>query len=182
MHGEVSIPKLSSLILKHDLNAGLAGLDTIPDDAEPPVWIVFWSFRIMVGVGFLMLGLGLWSLLARARGKLFDWPLLHRAALLMAPSGFVAVIAGWVTTEVGRQPWVIYGLLRTADARSPIAAPAVATSLVTFVIVYFAVFGVGTWYILRLMAKPPHAGEHGEEHAPIRSAGITPAAQHEGRS
>jgi cytochrome d ubiquinol oxidase subunit I len=173
----VAIPNLGSVLLEHSPSAPLAGLDTIPDDEEPPVWIVFWSFRIMVGIGFLMLGVGLWSLLARARGKLFEWPLLHRAALVMGPSGFMAVIAGWVTTEVGRQPWVIYGLLRTADARSPIAAPAVATSLVTFVIVYFAVFGVGTWYVLRLMAKPPHAGEDGEEHAPIRSAGITPAVQ-----
>ena len=90
------------------------------------------------------------------RGTLYDWPWLHRAALVMGPAGFVAVIAGWVTTEVGRQPYTVYGLLRTADSASPLAAPAVATSLVAFVIVYFAVFGVGTWYILRLMAKPPH--------------------------
>ncbi|MCA3255445.1 MAG: cytochrome ubiquinol oxidase subunit I, partial [Alphaproteobacteria bacterium] len=101
----VAIPKASSLILKHDPDAPLAGLDSVPDDREPPVAIVFWSFRVMVGVGFLMLGLGLWSLLARARGRLYDWPWLHRAAVAMGPSGFVAVIAGWVTTEVGRQPY-----------------------------------------------------------------------------
>ena len=76
----------------------------------------------------------------------------------MGPAGFVAVIAGWVTTEVGRQPWVIYGLLRTADALSPIAAPAVTGSLIAFVIVYFAVFAAGTLYILRLMAQPPDDG------------------------
>ena len=87
----VGIPKLSSLILKHDLDAPMAGLDTIPDDRQPPVAIVFWSFRIMVGLGFAMLGLGLWSLVARWRGKLYDWPLLYRAAIVMGPSGFVAV-------------------------------------------------------------------------------------------
>jgi cytochrome d ubiquinol oxidase subunit I len=173
----VGIPKVGSLLLEHDLNAPLAGLDTVPDDEQPPVGIIFWSFRIMVGIGFLMLGLGLWSLLARFRGKLYDWPWLHRAAILMGPSGFVAVIAGWVTTEVGRQPWTVYGLLRTADSVSPLAAPAVAASLLAFVVVYFAVFGVGTWYILKLMSAPPHSGETEpvqSERAPIRTAGITP--------
>ena len=171
----VEVPKLSSLILKHDLNAPLAGLDTIPDDEEPPVAIVFWSFRVMVGLGFLMLGLGLFSLWARFRGKLFETPLLHRFALVMGPAGFVAVIAGWVTTEVGRQPYTVWGVLRTVDSVSPLAAPAVGTSLLAFVIVYFAVFGAGTWYILKLMSLPPHPGEEEPANAPIRSAGITPA-------
>ena len=178
----VGIPKAGSLLLKHDPNAPLAGLDTVPDDLQPPVSIIFWSFRIMVGIGFLMLGLGLWSLFARWRGRLHDWPLLHRAALVMGPSGFVAVIAGWVTTEVGRQPFTVYGLMRTAESVSPLAAPAVAASLLAFVIVYFAVFGVGTWYILKLMASPPHPGEQGPartEREPLRSAGLTPGpAQH----
>lgn len=100
----IEIPKLSSLILKHDPDAPLAGLDTIPDDREPPVGTVFWSFRIMVGIGFAMLGIGLWSLWGRFRGTLYDLPWLHRAAVLMGPSGFAAVLAGWITTEVGRQP------------------------------------------------------------------------------
>jgi cytochrome d ubiquinol oxidase subunit I len=176
----IEIPKLSSLILKHDPNAPLPGLDTIPDDREPPVSILFWSFRIMVGLGLLMIALGLWSLLARARGKLYEWRWLHRFALAMGPSGFIAVIAGWVTTEVGRQPWTVYGLLRTADSVSPLAAPAVTGSLIAFVIVYFSVFSAGTWYILRLMSKPPQQGEPAPEHAPIRSAGVTPAPAVEG--
>ena len=171
----VSIPKLSSLILKHDLDAPLAGLDTIPDEDEPPVAIVFWSFRIMVGLGFLMAALGLLSLFARLRKRFYDWPLLHRFALLMGPAGFVAVIAGWVTTEVGRQPFTVYGLLRTAESVAPLAAPAVAASLTAFVIVYFAVFGIGTWYILKLMGHAPQRGETTPAEAPIRSAGITPA-------
>jgi len=171
----IEIPKASSLILKHDLNAPLAGLDTIAPEDRPPVGIVFWSFRIMVGLGMLMLGLGLLSVLARMRRKLYEWSLLHRFALVMGPAGFVAVIAGWVTTEVGRQPWVVYGLLRTRDAVAPIDAPAVATSLIIFVIVYFLVFGAGTLYILKLMGHAPQAGEPPVAEIPIRTAGITPA-------
>jgi cytochrome d ubiquinol oxidase subunit I len=176
VHAAVEIPGLSSLILKHDMAAPLAGLDTVAAQDRPPVGIVFWSFRIMVGLGFLMLGLGLLSLWGRARGRLYEWRFLHRFALVMGPAGFVAVIAGWVTTEVGRQPWVIQGLLRTSDAVSPIAAPAVTGSLIAFVIVYFSVFAAGTWYILQLMARGPDAGDGAHERAPIRTAGITPAA------
>jgi len=173
----IEIPKASSLILKHDLDAPMDGLDTIPDDEEPPIGMVFWSFRIMVAIGFAMLGIGVWSLVARSRKRLYDWPVLHRAAVLMAPSGFIAVLARWITTEVGRQPYVVYGLMRTADAASPLDTPAVATSLLAFIVVYFAVFGVGVRYILKLMGKAPHAGEYGAKRGdtgPIRTAGITP--------
>jgi cytochrome d ubiquinol oxidase subunit I len=175
VHYSVEIPRLGSLILKHDLNAPLAGLDTIPRSDRPPVGIIFWSFRIMVGLGLLMALLGLWSLFARLRGKLHDWRWLHRFALIMGPSGFVAVICGWVTTEVGRQPWVIYGLLRTSDAVSPIATLGVTGSLIAFVIVYFTVFAAGALYILKLMGNAPAAGEPEPAEGPIRSAGITPA-------
>jgi cytochrome d ubiquinol oxidase subunit I len=177
----VGIPKLGSLILEHRPGAPIAGLDTVPDDEQPPVAVVFWSFRIMVGLGLLMLGLGLLSLWARWRGTLYQWRFLHRFALAMGPMGFVAVIAGWVTTEVGRQPFLVYGLLRTADSASPLDAPAVAASLLAFVGVYFAVFGVGIWYMLRLLSHPPHSGESGaeSEREPIRTAGIVPGpAQH----
>ncbi|MFV1919689.1 cytochrome ubiquinol oxidase subunit I [Sphingomonas sp. MJ1 (PH-R8)] len=171
----VEIPKASSLILKHNPDAPLAGLDTIPDDREPPVVVVFWSFRVMVGLGFAMLGLGLWSLLARLRGKLYEWPWLHRAAIVMGPTGFIAVIAGWITTEVGRQPYTVYGHLLTAQSHSPLAAPAVAASLVAFVLVYFAVFGAGTWYILHLMRHAARPQEPEPDATPVRTAGITPA-------
>ena len=172
----IQIPKMSSLLLKHDLNAPLAGLDTIPVADRPPVGIVFWSFRIMVGLGVLMATLGLFSLYARARGRLYDAKVLHRFALVMGPSGLVAVLAGWVTTEVGRQPWTIFGLMRTADSASPLAAPAVAASLVAFVLIYFAVFGAGIVYILKLMHKPPESHESELPNMPVRSAGTTPAA------
>jgi cytochrome d ubiquinol oxidase subunit I len=176
----IGIPKAGSLILKHDPDAPLAGLDTIPDDEQPPAAIVFWSFRIMVGLGLLMFALGLLSLWARWRGTLYDMRFLHRFALWMSPMGFVAIIAGWVTTEVGRQPYLVYGHLRTSESVSPLGAPAVATSLLAFVVIYFAVFGVGIWYILRLMHRPPEPDEAtlaDSIQAPIRSAGITPAAQ-----
>lgn len=172
---KLEVPRLGSLILKHDPNAPLPGLSDFPRDQWPPVPIVFWSFRIMVGLGFAMLAVGLWSLLARFRGRLYDWPWLHRACVAVGPAGFVAVIAGWVTTEVGRQPFTVYGLLRTAESHSPLAAPAVAASLVAFVLVYFAAFGAGTYYLLRLMAKPPAPGEKEPPKVPQRAAGITPA-------
>jgi cytochrome bd ubiquinol oxidase subunit I len=175
----LEIPKLSSLILKHALNAPLAGLDTVPREDQPPVAIVFWSFRVMVAIGFAMLGVGLWSLWARWKGRLYADRWLHRAALAMGPSGLVAVLAGWITTEVGRQPYVVYGMLRTGEAASPLGASAVGTSLVAFIVIYFAVFGAGVVYILRLMAHPPEAGETGPEAepGPIRTSGITPAPQ-----
>lgn len=175
VRAELAIPKLGSLILKHDPDAPMAGLDTVPREDWPPVPIVFWSFRVMVGLGLAMLALGGLALLARLRGKLYDWPLLHRFAILMGPMGFVAVLAGWITTEVGRQPYTIYGLLRTADSASPLDAPAVAASLAAFAVVYFAVFAAGVFYLLRLMSHPPHPGETGaEELGPIRTAGVTP--------
>jgi cytochrome d ubiquinol oxidase subunit I len=173
----IEIPKLSSLVLKHSLDAPLAGLDTVPRENWPPVPVIFWTFRIMVGIGFLILGLGLFSLWARWRGVLYETRLLHIFALTMGPAGFIAVLAGWFTTEVGRQPFTVYGLLRTADSASPLAAPAVGSSLTAFVIVYFIVYAAGLTYLFRLMASPPHAGELGPSgDMPTHAAGITPAA------
>jgi len=173
----VEIPKLGSLVLKHSPDAPLAGLDTVPRENWPPVAIPFWSFRIMVGMGVLMMGLGLLSLWARWRGTLYQSRLLHGFALAMGPAGFVAVLAGWFTTEVGRQPFTVYGLLRTADSASPLAAPAVGSSLIAFVIVYFIVYAAGLTYLFRLMASPPHHGEPGPSgKAPVHGAGIAPAA------
>ena len=138
----------------------------------------FITFRIMVGLGFLMLGVGLWSLWARWKGTLYDTPSLHRVAVAMGGSGFVAVLAGWYTTEVGRQPWTVYGHLRTAESLSPVSAPAVGTSLLIFIAVYFVVFGVGVYYLLKLMRRPPTPLDTDQEldAGPIRTAGIVPGA------
>lgn len=151
----LKVPGLASIILKHDIDAEVTGLDQYPREDWPPVATVFWAFRIMVGVGLLMVLAGLWSGFQRLRGKLYDNKTLLRFSLFMGPMGFVAVIAGWIVTEVGRQPWVVYGLLRTADAASPIDKAGVAGSLIAFIVVYFLVFGAGTFYILRKMAGNP---------------------------
>jgi len=149
----------------------------VPRENWPPVPITFWSFRIMVGMGFLMVGLGLFSLWSRWRGTLYQSRLLHMFAMAMGPAGFIAVLAGWITTETGRQPFTVYGLLRTVDSASPLAAPAVASSLIGFVIVYFIVYAAGLTYLFRLMASAPHHGEQGPAaNLPARAAGITPAA------
>lgn len=178
----IEIPNLSSLILKHDWNGPLQGLNSVDEKDQPPVAVVFWSFRIMVGLGFAMLGLGIWSLWARWRKVLYRDSWLHMAAIAMGPSGFVAVLAGWVTTEVGRQPFTVYGLLRTGESLAPIAAPAVATSLIAFIIVYFFVFGAGVFYLLRMMSKPPGGQDSAElRQGPLRSAGTTPVAQTAGQ-
>ena len=175
----VQIPKLSSLILKHDRNAALSGLNTLPKREWPSVPILFWSFRIMVGLGMLMIGLGLCSLFARVRHRLYESRWLHRYALVMGPAGFLAVLAGWITTEVGRQPYTVYGVLRTVDSLSPIKIAAVSTSLIAFIAVYFLVFSMGFLYILQLMQQPPHAHEPDlqDSSSPLRAAGITPAVQ-----
>src|ERR1700687_3621036 len=173
----IEIPKLSSLILKHALDAPLAGLDTVPRENWPPVPITFWSFRIMVGMGFLIMGLGLLSLWMRWRGTLYETRLLHIFALAMGPAGFIAVLAGWITTETGRQPFTVYGILRTIESASPLSPPAVASSLLAFIIVYFIVYAAGLTYLFRLMASPPHHGEQGPSgETPSPAAGITPAA------
>lgn len=170
----LEIPKLGSLILTHELDGEIKGLKAWPKEERPYAPIVFWSFRVMVGLGFAMMGLGLWSLWLRYRGTLYDAPWMHRAALLMGPSGFIAVLAGWITTEVGRQPWTVYGLLRTADSLSPVDAQAVGASLTAFVLVYFAVFGAGVFYLLRLMHRAPETPPDLLEEGPMKAAGIAP--------
>ena len=176
-HFALEIPKLGSLILGHSWDAEIKGLKAFPPDERPPAFLPFWTFRIMVGLGILMLVVGLWSLWARFRKTLFTSTWLHRAALLMGPSGFVAVLAGWYTTEVGRQPYTVYGLLRTSDSLSNVDAEAIGASLLAFIVVYFVVFGAGVFYILRIVSKTPE-GEKDELHdGPTRTAGITPVQQ-----
>jgi cytochrome d ubiquinol oxidase subunit I len=173
----VGIPKLGSLILGHSLDAEIPGLKAFPPDQRPTnVPLVFWAFRVMVGLGFLMIALGLASLWLRWRRRLYDTEWFLRWAVAMGPSGLVAVTAGWIVTEAGRQPFTVYGLMRTADSVSPIAAPAVATSLAMFAVVYTVVFGAATWYLGRLVSHPPLPHEPGQPTGqPIRTAGITPA-------
>lgn len=174
-HYALEIPYLGSLILTHTLTTPVRGLKEFPLAEQPNSEILFYTFRIMVALGFAMAGLGIWAAVARWRNRLYDNVWLVRTALIMAPSGFIAVLAGWITTEVGRQPYTVYGLLTTAASISPIAAPAVAGSLVAFVVVYFLVFGAGVFYILRLMHETPRIDEPDMKPGqPMRAAGITP--------
>jgi cytochrome d ubiquinol oxidase subunit I len=151
---EVKIPNLASIILTHDKNGEIKGLKDFNKEDRPPVAVVFWSFRIMVGIGFLMLAIGSFSVIQYFRGKLFDSKFLKIWWMLMMPSGFIALLAGWFVTEVGRQPYTAYGIIRTIHSVSPaITGPQVALSLLAFVIMYIFVFGSGSYYILKLIKK-----------------------------
>ena len=175
---KLEIPLIGSLILTHGLSEPLKGLSDFPPQDRPKSALIFWTFRLMVATGFAMLGVGLWSAWARWQKRLYDSHWLHRAAVIMAPSGFLAVICGWITTEAGRQPFTVYGVLRTADSAAPLHAAAVSASLTAFVVVYFLVFGSGTFYCLRLMSKRPRDQIVIEAIGPTRAAGITQLATH----
>ncbi len=158
-HAAIGIPGMGSWFTAGDANAVVKGLDAFKPEDRPPVWITFWAFRVMVGMGLVMIGLGVWGAFVWITKRLERATLYQKALVLGAPSGFVAVLAGWIAAEVGRQPYVVYGVLRTADAVSPVAAGAVGLSLLVFMMVYAIVFSAGALYILRLMAKGPDTEE-----------------------
>jgi cytochrome d ubiquinol oxidase subunit I len=160
----IGIPKMGSLILTHSTTGQYPGLKEFAPEDRPNSLVVFWTFRAMVGLGVLMIVLAFVAVLARWSGRLFDSRLLLRFALVMGPAGLVAILAGWLTTEIGRQPWIVYGLMRTSEAVSPHGAAPVALTLAIFVVVYFAVFGTGSWYLLKIIAKGPDTGE---SHDPV---------------
>jgi cytochrome d ubiquinol oxidase subunit I len=152
---EVSIPKLGSWIAAGHVDAEIKGLKDFAPRDRPPVWLVFWAFRVMVGLGLAMIGLGVWGGYLCWRGDPAHARGFLRAMVAMGPAGFVAVIAGWIVAEVGRQPYVVYGVLRTADAVSPVTAGVVSASLLAFMVVYAIVFSAGALYILRLIGEGP---------------------------
>ncbi|WP_415831796.1 cytochrome ubiquinol oxidase subunit I [Kerstersia similis] len=161
---EIGIPRLGSLILTHSLDGEIPGLKDFPAADRPNATVVFWSFRIMVGLGLLMILLALWAAWARWRGKLYHARRLQTFAIWMGPTGLIAILAGWYTTEIGRQPWVVYGLMRTSDAATPHSTLTMGITLAVFIAVYLLVFGVGIWYLLRLLAQPPEiSGPDGHE-------------------
>lgn len=156
-HFEIAIPGLGNAIQNVPRDEVILGLEAWPREDQPPPFIPFFGFRIMVGLGLLMILLGGVGVVLIWRRKLFDSPWFLRFCVAMGPSGFIAVLAGWMVTEVGRQPWVVYGVLKTRDAVSPVLASQVATSLIAYVIVYAIVFTAGAIFILRLMAEGPVA-------------------------
>ncbi|MGO0227910.1 cytochrome ubiquinol oxidase subunit I [Proteus mirabilis] len=149
----LQIPYLGSLILTHSLDKQVPALKEFPKDDRPNSLIVFWSFRIIVGLGMLMILVGVWGTWLRYKKKLYQSNLFLRFTFLMAPSGLIAILAGWFTTEVGRQPWVVYGIQRTRDAVSAHGEMHMSISLLIFLIVYGSVFGIGYAYMLKLIRK-----------------------------
>ncbi|MGV8960227.1 MAG: cytochrome ubiquinol oxidase subunit I [Stenotrophomonas sp.] len=170
---EVAIPRLGSLILTHRLDGTIAPLTSVAATDRPPVTPVFYAFRVMVGLGVLMLALAWVSAFAWWRGWLLQSRWLQRAWNLMLPAGFIALVAGWFVTEIGRQPWVVYGILRTADAVGPQSAWMTALSLTVYVLAYAFVFGWGIWYLVKIARTGPKPHElppemDGGERTPAR--------------
>ena len=156
-HLQVSIPGVGNWIQNVPKDEVIQGLDAWPREDQPPPAIPFFAFRIMVGLGLLMIALGGVGAVLLWRRRLFESRWFLRFCVAMGPSGFIAVLAGWMVTEVGRQPWLVYGVLRTRDAVSPVTAGDVATSLIVYMVVYAIVFSAGALFILRLMAEGPVA-------------------------
>jgi cytochrome d ubiquinol oxidase subunit I len=167
----VQLPELGSLVLTHSLHGQIPGLKQFAPDDRPDARIIFFTFRAMVGLGVLMLLLGLSALWLRLRGRLYDTRLFLRFAAVMGPAGLIALLAGWMTAEVGRQPWVVYGVMRTSDAVSDHPTAVVSTMLAVFVVMYVAVFGTGVSYMVKLVLKGPQ--EDGEAEPP-RKPGQAP--------
>ncbi|MBL4277386.1 cytochrome ubiquinol oxidase subunit I [Vibrio fluvialis] len=155
----LEVPYLGSLILTHSLEKQIPALKSFAKEDRPNSTIVFWSFRVMAGLGMLMILSALTALWLRRKGKLYDTKLFHRFVLLMGSSGLIALLAGWFTTEIGRQPWVVYGMMRTRDAASNHDVLQMSITLALFVIIYFSVFTVGITYMMRLVGKGPTAVE-----------------------
>ncbi|HSH87282.1 MAG TPA: cytochrome ubiquinol oxidase subunit I [Methylophilus sp.] len=158
-HFAVEIPVLGSLILRHSLTEQIPALKDFPAQDRPNATIVFWTFRLMVGLGMLMILLAVTSLWLRVKNRLYQSTQFQKFAIAMGPAGVIAILAGWYTTEIGRQPWVVYGVLRTADAVTPHTTSEVALTLSLFVVIYLALFGMGTIYVLRLINIGPKTGE-----------------------
>lgn len=150
-HYEIAIPKLASLIVTHDADGEIRGLKEVPASERPKVLPVFWSFRVMVALGMLMLLFALWGSWRALRGHLLRDSWWLRLAPWLIPCGFVATLAGWWVAEIGRQPWLVYGLLRTVDGASVLPAERILESLMLFVLVYVALFGLFLFYVARVV-------------------------------
>lgn len=160
----IEIPAMASLILKHSLTEPIPALKDFPADERPYSPLIFWSFRIMVALGLLMIGQGLVSVWLRKRNRLYQHKGFLTFSLWMGPAGLIAILAGWITTEVGRQPWVVHGLLRTDAAVSAHGDLHMSISLLTFFVVYSLVFGFGYYYMVHQIQKGPQPGDEDTAH------------------
>jgi cytochrome d ubiquinol oxidase subunit I len=177
-HFEVKIPKLASFILTHDWDGEVPGLKAVPVEEQPPVFIVFWSFRVMVALGLLMVVFGIWGLIFRRGGKIYTSPVFLQGLRMMSISPFLAVLAGWVVTEAGRAPWLIYGQMTHAEGLTPSLTGGMALfSLIGYITVYALVFSAGIYYLLKVFkgglekANAPHEMDEIERPARPFSAG-----------
>ncbi len=155
----IEIPNLSSLILTHEWKGEVKGLKEWPRQDRPPAAVVFWGFRVMVGIGVLMILTGAAAIVLHFKKRLFDTRWFQYWCMALTPSGFIAVLAGWFVTEVGRQPWIIHNVMRSSESVSPVAGESIAISLAAFVLTYLFVFGAGTYYIIKLIRKGPQTQE-----------------------
>lgn len=162
-HWEVAIPRLGSLYLHYNLTGTIAALDEFAPQDIPPVPMVFFAFRLMVGLGLLMAGQGVMGWILRRRQRLCASRWMLRSCVLMAPSGFLAMLCGWIVTEVGRQPFTVYGVLRTADSVSAVSRQQVIASAGSILVFYLVLFGIGLWVLLRILRTPPHKDEPGPQ-------------------
>ena len=174
---ELSLPNAGSLIITHDWQGLFPGLSDFKPENRPPVVPVFFAFRLMVGIGLLLIAIGwigafLWWRKRLVASRWFLKPVGHAW-----PLGFIAIIAGWIVTEIGRQPWVAYGILRTADATSPVATQTVALSLALFLLVYCVVFSIGIFYIYQMLRAGPQAAAEEPVALPNRPLSATQEAE-----
>jgi cytochrome d ubiquinol oxidase subunit I len=174
----VEVPNLSSLILTHEWEGEVKGLKEWPKEDRPPAALVFWCFRLMVGIGILMILTGAIAIVLHFKKRLFDTRWFQYWCMALTPSGFVAVLAGWFVTEVGRQPWIIHNVMRSSESVSPVVSTSIAISLAAFVLTYLFIFGAGTYYIIKLIRKGPQTqeeayGAHGVTKPPLLSGMVT---------
>lgn len=176
----VSIPKLASLINTHDLNGEMLGLKSVPPSEQPRVATVFFTFRAMVGIGMVMLLTAFFGFLLRLKGALYSNKWFHRWCIAIVPLGFIASIAGWLTAEIGRQPWVVYHLLKTSNAVSAVAMEEVIISMVLLLLAYGVVFGFYLYYIFKLIRIGPNLADmnHSENHAFQYMTGLPTREKH----
>jgi cytochrome d ubiquinol oxidase subunit I len=155
----VGIPNLGSLILTHSWDGAVQGLKAVPPEDRPNVPLVFWSFRVMVGIGFGMMGIAALALLLRRKGRLYENKAFLSLVTFFTPMGVIAVLAGWYVVEIGRQPWIVYNLVRTSEIVSPLPAERVLFTLTMFVIIYSLLIGVYLYFMRKLIKKGPPSME-----------------------
>ena len=161
---EIAIPDGASIILTGKAEGEIPGLKDVAKEERPPVAWVFWSFRVMVGLGLAMIFTGICAVVLFLTKRLFDTRWFQLWCMLLTPAGFIALLAGWFVTEIGRQPYTAYGVIRTSESISPVIAEQVALSLMAFIVVYTIVFGAGSYYILKLVGKGPAIIKDKEEY------------------